>query len=119
MAMRTSQRGLSMISFLFTAIVVVIVALLTLRMLPSYIEYYTIQKALEASLADSRDLSVTSVRRAMDRRLAADYADAVQGKDVEVNKVGNTITATVAWEKRLDLVGNVSILLEFEAQASR
>ncbi len=119
MAMRASQRGLSMIGFLFVSTVLVIVALLTFRMLPSYIEYYTIQRALEGALADSNDLSVATIRRAMDRRLAADYADAVQGKDVEVSKVGNEITASVAWEKKLHVAGNVSLVLEFEAQASR
>ena len=55
----------------------------------------------------------------MDRRLAADYADAVAAKDVEVSKSGNNVTASVSWEKRLHMVGNVSLLLEFDATASR
>ncbi len=119
MGMRSRQSGLSMIGFLFVSAVVLVVALLTFRMAPAYIEHYTIQKALEGALADSNDLSVPTIRRAMDRRLAADYADAVAGKDVEVSKIGNTITASVAWEKRLPVAGNVSLLLEFEAEASR
>ena len=54
---RRAQRGLSMIGFLFVAAVVLVVALLAFRMIPSYIEYYTVQKALEGALADSNDLS--------------------------------------------------------------
>ena len=119
MQMRRPQRGLSMIGFLFVSAVVLVVALLAFRMIPAYIEYYTIQKALEGALADSNDLSVATIRRAMDRRLAADYADAVTGKDVEVSKIGNAITASVSWEKKLPLVKNVSLLLEFDASASR
>jgi Tfp pilus assembly major pilin PilA len=116
---RGSQRGLSMIGFLFVAAVLLVVAMIAFRMIPSYIEYFTIQKALEGALADSNDLSTATIRRAMDRRLAADYADAVVGKDVEVTRDGNKITAAVSWEKRLPLVSNVSILLEFDASASR
>ena len=116
---RTRQRGLSIIGFLFVSAVVLAVALLAFRMMPAYIEYFTIQKALEGSLADSNDLSVVSIRKAMDRRLSADYADAVTAKDVEVSKSGNTITASVSWEKKLPVVKNVSILLEFDASASR
>ena len=116
---RTRQRGLSIIGFLFVSAVVLAVALLAFRMMPAYIEYFTIQKALEGSLADSNDLSVVSIRKAMDRRLSADYADAVTAKDVEVSKNGNTITASVSWEKKLPVVKNVSILLEFDASASR
>ena len=113
------QRGLTMLSFLFVAAVVVSITLLAFRMMPSYLEYFTIQKALEGALADSNDLTPTSIRRAMDRRLNADYADAVAAKDVEITKTGNTITAAVSWEKRLPLIKNVSILLEFDASASR
>jgi len=113
------QRGLSMIGFLFVSAVVLVVALLAFRMMPAYIEYFTIQKALEGALADSNDLSVMSIRRAMDRRLAADYADAITAKDVEVTKNGSVVTAAVSWEKRLPVVKNVSILLEFDASASR
>jgi len=116
---RRAQRGLSMIGFLFVASVVLVTALIAFRMIPSYIEQYTIQKALEGALADSNDLSTATIRRAMDRRLAADYADVVSGKDVEVTREGNKITASVGWEKRLPLVSNVSILLDFYATASR
>jgi len=113
------QRGLTMIGFLFVITVLLVVALLAFRMVPSYIEHYTIQKALEGALADSNDLSVATIRRAMDRRLDADYADAVQGKDVEVSKTGNAVTASVSWQRTLPLVSNVSILLDFTASASR
>jgi hypothetical protein len=116
---RSRQRGLSMLGFLFVAAVVVVVALLSFRMVPAYIEYFTIQKALDAALADSNDLSIVSIRKAMERRLSVDYADAVTAKDVEVTKNGNTVTAAVSWEKKLPLVKNVSILLEFDASASR
>ncbi|MBK9114520.1 MAG: DUF4845 domain-containing protein [Betaproteobacteria bacterium] len=114
-----AQRGLSMIGFLFVAAVVLVVAMVSFRMIPAYIEYYTIQRALEGALADSNDLSVATIRRAMDRRLAADYADAVVAKDVDVTKSGNTITASVSWQKQLHMVGNVSLLLDFDATASR
>jgi Tfp pilus assembly protein PilE len=117
--MQTRQRGLSMIGFLFVAAVLMIVALLAFRMIPAYIEYYTIQKALENALADTNDPSLANVRKAMERRLNADYADAVSARDVAVNKNGNTITASVSWEKKLPLVQNVSLLLEFDASASR
>ena len=44
-----AQRGLSMIGFLFVAAVVLVVAMVSFRMIPAYIEYYTIQRALEGA----------------------------------------------------------------------
>ncbi len=114
------QRGMSIIGFLFVVAVVVVVALVGFRMIPAYIEWYTIQKALEAAVADAgNDPSLNNIRRAMERKLSADYADAVSAKDVNVVKNGNTITAQVSWQKILPMVGNVSILIDFDASASR
>ncbi|MEO8509285.1 MAG: DUF4845 domain-containing protein [Betaproteobacteria bacterium] len=113
------QHGLSMIGFLLVAAVTMLFALLAFRVTPAYIEYFTIQKALEGALADTNDPSLANVRRAMERRLNADYADAITARDVEVTKNGNVITAAVSWEKKLPLVHNASLLLEFDASASR
>ena len=108
-----------MIGFIFVTAVVLIVALLAFRTIPAYIEWYTIQKALTEAMADSNDPTLANIRRAMDRKLSADYADAVSPKDIEIRREGSQIIAYVAWEKRLPLVYNASLLLEFDAQASR
>jgi hypothetical protein len=43
----------------------------------------------------------------------------VHASDVEVNKSGNVTTASASWQTKLHLIGNASILLEFDASASR
>ena len=55
------QRGLTMIGFLFVAAVVLVLALLSFRVIPAYIEYFSVQKALEGALNDSKDLSKAEV----------------------------------------------------------
>jgi hypothetical protein len=113
------QRGISMIGFLFVAAVLLIAALLAFRMIPSYIEYYTVQKALQDAIAETRDPTTQNIRRFVERRLSADYVDSVSWNDVQVSKTGNTVSAYVSWEKKLPLVHNVSLLMEFNAEASR
>lgn len=116
---RATQRGVSLIGFIFVTAVVLVVALLAFRTIPAYIEWYTIQKALTEAMADANDPSLNNIRRAMDRKLSADYADAVSPKDIEIRREGNQVIAFVSWEKKLPLVYNASLLLEFEAHASR
>ncbi len=113
------QHGLSMLGFLFVAVVVVSVALLAFRMVPSYIEYYTVQKALELAVNEPGELNTLTIRNRVERKLNADYAEAVSAKDVDVSKVGNVITASVSWQKLLPMVANVSLLLDFNASASK
>ena len=120
MQMRTRQRGLSMLGFLFVAVVVVTCVMIGFRVLPSYIEYYSVQKALEQALADTQDLnSAADVRKAFQKRVDAGYIDSVSGRDIDVVKSKNEVTASASWTRKLPMVANVSLLLEFEATATR
>jgi hypothetical protein len=88
--------------------------------MPAYIEYYSIQKALEQALADAKDLnSAAEIRSAFQRRADAGYIESVDSKDVEVTKTKNEVTASVSWTRKLPMVANASILLEFDASATR
>jgi len=115
----TRLRGLTMTGFLFVLVVVLIVALLSFRVIPAYIEYFSVQRALEGALNDSKDLSKGEVRRLVERRIGAEYIDSVRASDIEVVKNGNVTTASVSWQNKLHLVGNASLLLDFDASASR
>jgi len=120
MSNRQRQRGLSIIGFMFVAAVVVIAVMIGFRMVPAYIEWMTVQKVLAKTLQDSKEgFSLYQFRRDFDLKASADYIDSVRGSDVEVAKEGNDLVASASWSRTLHLVGNVSLLLEFEATAKK
>lgn len=121
MAHPSTQRGLSVIGFLFVAAVLVVVAMIGFRITPAIIEYYSIQRALSDSLQEIRDpnSSIADVRRAFTQRIHAGYIESVRASDLEITREKNEITARVEWTRRLHLVANASLLLEFEAKATR
>lgn len=120
MTRRERQHGLTILGFIMVAAVVIIFVVVGARMVPAYIEYYSVQKALEKSLADVRDpTAANDLRRSFDRYIATDYIQSVRASDLEVTKDGNVVTASVAWTRILPLVANVSLYLEFDAKASR
>jgi hypothetical protein len=117
---RHSQSGITILGFVFVTAVVLVIALVGFRVLPAYIEYYSVKKALEQSLGEVRDLGTTSeLRRNFQKKVDAGYIESVDGRDVDVKKIGNDYVATVAWSRKLHLVGNASLLIDFEAQAQR
>jgi len=116
---KRAQRGLSMIAFLFVAAVIIVVAIVGFRMVPSYVEYYTIQSAVEKSLRDAPDPTPPVVKKSFEKYIAADYIDSVTASDLTVTKEGNVVTASLSWQKQLHMVGNVSLLLDFDAVAQR
>ena len=117
---RQRQRGLTIIGFVMVAVVVGIFVVVGARMVPAYIEYYSVQKSIEKSLNDARDPgSIAEVRRTFEKYLATDYIESVRPSDLEMTKEGNQTTVSVAWTRILPLVANVSLYIEFEAKATR
>ena len=117
---RKEQSGLTIIGFIFVAAIVLTAAMIGFRVLPSYIEYFSVEKTLKQTLINSRDgVTLAEFRKDFDLKASADYIDSVRGADVELNKQGNALVATATWSKTLPLVGNASILLEFQAAASK
>ena len=117
---RTAQRGLSMLGFLFVAAVAVAIVMIGFRTLPSYIEYFTVKKVMQKTLQDAPEpFSLNKFRSDFDLKASADYIDSVRGTDIDVVKEGNAMVATATWSNKLHMVGNVSIVLDFEATVTK
>jgi hypothetical protein len=115
-----SQSGLTMLGFLFVAAVVLVVVIVGFRVTPAYIEYYSVQRALGEALRNTKDpRDEADFRRSFQRRVDSGYIESVGGRDVDLTRVGNEYVARVAWTRKLPLVSNVSLLIEFDASATR
>lgn len=116
-----AQRGLTIFGFLIAAAVVVIFALVGFRVIPSYVEYYSVKRALDDTMrggnVDPNNLH--AFRNELERRLQTSYVEEVKARDVLVQRNGNQLTAELSWERRLHMIGNAYILLEFEVTSTR
>lgn len=114
------DRGVTLLGFLFVAVVLVVVIMVGARITPAVIEYYSIKTALDEALSDTKDPTVLpDIQRAFQKRIDAGYIESVSSKDVEIHRNGNAVTANVNWTRTMHLVANASLLLEFEASATR
>ena len=108
-----------MIGFLFVAAVVLVVALLAFRMIPAYIEWYTVQRALEKRWRDTNDPTLTNIRRAMDAQARRGLRRCSDGEGRRGHQERQHRHGFGELGEELPLVHNVSLLLEFDARASR
>jgi hypothetical protein len=114
-AMRTRQRGLGFVGVLLVLVAIVLAAIAGMKVVPAYIEYYTIKKAISGMTqsGELRNASVTEVRKAFDRRAAIDEISSISSRDLEIGKEGNEVVIGFAYEKKINLFKNVSLLIEF------
>lgn len=118
-ALYSRQRGLSMVTFLVVAVVLVFGAIGGMKIGPSYMEYSKIKKAVSAVALEGRTSTVLEVRRGFDRRAQIDDIDVISGNDLEVSKEGNEVVVAFSYSKKVPLGGNVSLLIEFAGASNQ
>ncbi|HVE50356.1 MAG TPA: DUF4845 domain-containing protein [Casimicrobiaceae bacterium] len=118
---RDRQSGITIFGFLIVAAVVVIFALVGFRVLPAYIEWMSVKRALDDTMkSGTADVNNPQAFRAeLERRLQTSYVENVKARDAILQRNGAQLTAELAWERRLHMVGNAYILLEFETTSTR
>ena len=111
------QRGISLIGLIIVGGILVFVAIIGFRLLPSYIEFFTVQRIISDIARDpaTRGGSIRDVQSAFDRRASIDNVSSVRGSDLEVTKMGDGFEIVVAWASRVPLFGNVNACIDFEA----
>ena len=114
------QTGLTITGFIFVAAVVLAIAMIGFRVMPSYIEYFSVEKTLRQTLQNARDgITLAEFRRDFDLKASADYIESIHGSDIDLTRDGTQLVASASWTNTLHLIGNVSLLLEFEASARK
>lgn len=113
------QRGITFVGMVLLAIVVVIVAVIGLKIVPAYIDYFTIKKELSEMVHDPdlRNASVAEIRSSFDRRASIDSITEVAGSDIDVSREGGGLTLTTSYSQKIHLFGNVSLYIDFVASA--
>jgi len=118
--MRRRQGGMSAIGILLVLILVVFAALVGMRVTPAYLEYFAIKKAI-ASIAESGELrggSAAEVRKSFERHQNIDDFTAIGPQDLEIAKDGGQLVISFAYEKRIPLFYNVSLLINFSGSSN-
>ncbi len=109
------QQGLTLISLVFLLGLIGFFVLLTLKILPIYLDHGKVESALEA-LKASPDLETKSefeIRDSLNKRFNINYVYDVKQDDIKVVKHGNYVKVDIEYETVVKLAGNLSVLAEF------
>lgn len=113
------QRGVALSGLIFWGIVLALVAILGMKVVPTTIEYYKIKKSAVGTLTKvGPESTVADVRSAFDRFAEIEML-AFSSQDLEISKENGKIVIDFAYEKRIPLFANVSLLIEYQGSAGR
>ena len=109
------QQGVTAIGWLIILGLIGFFVLLTLKMVPSYLEYYKIVSTLE-SLESETLSSPADIRNLIERRFDISYVNTISHKDVRIQSAGPVYRVTAKYDSVVPLFFNVSVLMAFEKQ---
>lgn len=108
------QRGVALSGLIFWGVVIALVAVLGMKVTPTVIEYYKILKDAKAAVAKvGPESTVADVRNSFDRFAEIDMLE-FSSKDLEISKDGGKVVIEFAYEKRIPLFWNVSLLIDYK-----
>ena len=118
--MQYRQRGVSMIGFMFLAAIVIFVAMLAMKLVPAYIEFFSVKKILATMGQDSdtKAMSNAEIRTSFAKRAGVGYVTVVKPEDLSIDRSGGGLAISVDYQYRTPLVANISLVVDFSTSSS-
>jgi hypothetical protein len=92
-------------------------ALLTMRVLPTLNEYFTIQKAVK-KIATEGGTTVPEIRNAFEKQKEIEYSiQSISGKDLVITKENDKVIVSFAYDKEIELMKPVYLLIKYEGRS--
>ena len=114
--MRKKQAGLSLSGLIGGAILLVLAALLAMKVVPPYLEFFGAKKLI-TQIANEGKTTVGEIRQSFDLKASVDDVTTVKSSDLEITKEGAEVVISFSYRKEIPLFGNAGIYLDFAADS--
>ncbi|MFN2643608.1 MAG: DUF4845 domain-containing protein [Burkholderiales bacterium] len=108
---------MGLLALIFVLVVLVVIALFSMKLIPSYLEYRAAKHAIDAIARDKQSSSVADIRRAFENRSTIDDITAVKAQDLEISKDASGMVIGFAYRKEVPLLPNVGLYIDYTARA--
>jgi Tfp pilus assembly protein PilE len=108
-----NQRGVSLSGLIVVLAVIGVLAVLAMKVLPSYAEFRSARDAIAKAKASGG--TVTEMKSAFDKNADINNVDSVHGRDLVFSRDNGETDISFAYEKRIPLAGNVSVVIDYAA----
>jgi hypothetical protein len=108
-----AESGVSLSGLIVVLIVLGAMALVVIKVTPAFFEYRAVKNSIVKAKAEAGSGSVREIQKAFDRNAGINDVTAIAGRDLVITRDGGDTEISFAYEKRIPLAGNVSLLFDF------
>lgn len=115
------QQGMSISNLLLAVFLVVFGAIGGMKVIPAYVENSTIKGILNtiAHDPDMQEALPRDIRLSYEKRAMMNNITVVNPEDIIIQKMPTGLLLSINYKVKIELVGNASLLLEFDTSSSR
>jgi hypothetical protein len=111
------QRGITLFGLLFWAVIIGFAALIGMRVFPALNEYFTIKRAVNRIATEGS--TVAEIRAAFEKQKDIEYSIvSISAKDLIITKDNDKVVVSFAYDKEVELVKPVYLLIKFEGRSN-
>lgn len=120
-AMPAAQRGLSLVGFLFGAVLLVLVSITGLKLIPAYMQDAQIKNVFVtiANDPEMQNATVRDIKTSFEKRADIDDIRAITSDDIEIVKENGRLVLSASYSVKVPLVANVSLFLDFKPSSAK
>lgn len=108
------QQGISAIGLLFVGAVLAYIGIVSAQVFPTVVEWQNIQKAVVKAAAEP---TANEVRVRFDKAAQIDDITSIRGKDLRIEKEGDKMIVSFAYNREIHLAGPAYLLLKYAGQS--
>jgi hypothetical protein len=111
------QKGIGLSGLFVWAVILILIAISSLKIAPAYIEFSTIQKNLSAIVKDinSQNADLNQIKTLFSKRAQIDNIKSINAQDIKINKENGRVVLSASYTVRIPLVSNLSLTIDFDA----
>ncbi|HEY5994748.1 MAG TPA: DUF4845 domain-containing protein [Gallionellaceae bacterium] len=115
------QHGLTFVNFILIAILVVFLAIFGMKIVPAFVENRTIVHILDsiAHAPEMQDALPSDIRNSYEKHALVNNITVIGSNDIVIQRTPNGLVLSVKYSVKIGLVGNASLVLDFDASSSR
>jgi type II secretory pathway pseudopilin PulG len=113
----TAQRGVSLVGLIVVLAVLGAIGVFALKVFPTFLEYRSIKNGIAAAKATNG--TVREMQQAFDKNSDINSVDAITGKDLVFEKDNGETDISFAYEKRVPIAGNISLLIDYAGTTAK
>jgi len=114
MKIKKHQQGLTFFGLLVVGILLALAGVVAAQVVPTYIEYLAVQKAVRQASAGT---TVAEVRGLFDKAATIDDIRTISGKDLEIGKEGDRGVRSFSYDREIHLAGPAFLVMRYEGRS--